>query len=109
MNSVSGTRKDWPGKVHTIKELDRSMRRLKSSVRKLPFPDEWSRYGGWKGRKFNSTGFFRVHHDGKRWWLVDPDGYAFLSAGVDCIGDNVRRDDQRTGRSFCLASATGFA
>ena len=25
--------------------------------------------------------------DGKRWWFVDPEGYAFLSAGIDCIRD----------------------
>ena len=31
------------------------------------------------------TGFFHTHHDGQRWWLVDPDGYAFWSSGLDCV------------------------
>lgn len=43
---------------------------------------ERSRYGGWKAKRFKATGFFRTHHDGARWWLVDPEGYAFLTVGV---------------------------
>lgn len=35
------------------------------------------------GRKLKATGFFHVEKKGGRWWLVDPDGYAFFSAGVD--------------------------
>jgi hypothetical protein len=80
--------KDWPGKVHTIKELSDNMMALELSVKDASFPKQWSRFGGWGDLKFRSTGFFRVHHDGKRWWFVDPEGYAFLSAGIDCIGDN---------------------
>ena len=26
--------------------------------------------------------FFRTHHDGTRWWLLDPDGHPFWSAGL---------------------------
>ena len=80
---------EWPGKVHYVKELADNMMALELWVKDASFPAEWSRYGGWKEKKFSSTGFFRVQHDGRRWWLVDPEGYAFLSAGVDCIGDNV--------------------
>jgi len=81
--------KDWPGKVHSASELADNMKALELSARDGAFPDDWSDYGGWKDRKFRATGFFRVQHDGTRWWMVDPDGYAFLSAGIDCIGDNV--------------------
>jgi hypothetical protein len=41
-----------------------------------------SRYGGWAERKFRATGFFRVEHARDRWWLVDPEGCAFLSVGL---------------------------
>lgn len=41
-----------------------------------------SRYGGWTGRKFRATGFFRVEQARERWWLVDPEGCAFLSVGL---------------------------
>ena len=41
----------------------------------------FSRWGGWKERRVDATGFFRTHHDGTRWWLVDPDGHLFWSSG----------------------------
>jgi hypothetical protein len=40
------------------------------------------RFGGWRGKKFEATGFFRVEKD-TRWWLVTPDGHAFLSFGIN--------------------------
>jgi hypothetical protein len=48
-------------------------------------PASFSRWGGWKKRQIEATGFFRTHHDGERWWLVDPDGYLFWSSGMDCV------------------------
>ena len=45
-------------------------------------PDR-DRYGGWTGRQFEATGFFRTHHDGERWWLVTPEGSAFVSFGIN--------------------------
>jgi hypothetical protein len=44
---------------------------------------EVDRYGGWKGKQFEATGFFRTEHDGERWWLVTPEGSAFLSLGIN--------------------------
>ena len=44
----------------------------------------WSKYGGDLNVKWESTGFFRTHHDGNRWYLVDPEGYRFISTGLDC-------------------------
>ena len=40
------------------------------------------RFGGWTGRKFQATGFFRIEKD-ERWWLVTPEGNAFLSFGIN--------------------------
>jgi hypothetical protein len=45
--------------------------------------NDLDRYGGWKGKQFKATGFFRTEHDGKRWWLVTPEGNAFISLGVN--------------------------
>ncbi len=50
-------------------------------------PENYSKWGGWKNIKFNSTGFFRTQFDGKRWWLVDPDGYGYWSSGINCVGE----------------------
>ena len=39
---------------------------------------ELDRFGGWTGKRFKATGFFRLEKD-ERWWLVTPEGNAFLS------------------------------
>ena len=44
--------------------------------------DGFDRFGGWTGRRFEATGFFRVEKD-ERWWLVTPAGNAFLSFGIN--------------------------
>lgn len=76
----------WPNKM---RDADQLTRYLVSEVAKAQsscsFPLDWSRYGGWKNRSFDATGFFHTHFDGKRWYLVDPEGYAFISNGV-CYG-----------------------
>ncbi|MEO0413876.1 MAG: hypothetical protein AAF226_02860, partial [Verrucomicrobiota bacterium] len=50
-------------------------------------PPELDRFGGWMGKKFASTGFFRVEKD-DRWWLVTPEGNAFLSFGINHFSPN---------------------
>ena len=40
-------------------------------------------YGGLKNINFEPTGFFRTQHDGNRWWLVTPEGNAFISFGIN--------------------------
>lgn len=78
--------KDYPGKMSSVEEMiEKSNAQLNEDV---TFPKDWGKFGGWKGKKFQATGYFRTQHDGKRWWLVDPEGYAFLSVGVDCVRSN---------------------
>ncbi|MFN8206306.1 MAG: beta-galactosidase [Bacteroidales bacterium] len=81
--------KKWPGKARNISEIREDLSTLASSVSGSTFPDEWSKYGGWTGMKFNASGFFRTEHDGKRWWFVDPEGNAFLSMGMDCVDHEI--------------------
>ena len=50
----------------------------------FPFAD-WDAYGGWVKKKFRKTGWFHVERENGRYWLADPEGNAFLSAGLDCI------------------------
>lgn len=42
-------------------------------------------YGGWKQLHSDATGFFRVVERESVWWLVTPDGNAFLSKGVNNV------------------------
>lgn len=53
---------------------------------------ELDRYGGWKKKKFSATGFFRVERD-DRWWLVTPEGNAFLSFGVNHLHSDLWRKE----------------
>lgn len=49
-------------------------------------------YGGWKKIQFESTGFFQVAARDGNWWLVTPQGNAFISKGVNHVSfraDNV--------------------
>lgn len=80
--------KEWLGKIQNENELKTLLENQLAAAGTSSFPKNWSKYGGWKEKKFEATGFFRTHHDGNRWWMVDPDGYAFVSVGVDCIGNN---------------------
>jgi len=57
----------------------------------------FDQYGGLKDRNFGAGKCFRTHNDGERWWLVTPDGGAFLSLGVNNV--NPEGDVERgTGR-----------
>ena len=75
---------DWSGKIHSEEELIAFLHReYRNSLKQNGYGNpEWDRFGGWKKLRFDATGYFHTHFDGSRWWLVDPDGYAFLSNGV---------------------------
>ncbi|MBT7299852.1 MAG: hypothetical protein HN849_10080 [Victivallales bacterium] len=51
------------------------------------------RFGGWTGKTFEATGFFRTEHDGTRWWFVTPEGNAFISLGVNHYHKNMWTQD----------------
>ncbi|MBM7582197.1 hypothetical protein JOD02_001054 [Caldicoprobacter guelmensis] len=82
--------REWPGKTKSIDELKIWLKKEAAKPDNMTFFGNRSRYGGWLEKRFDSTGYFRTEHDGKRWWLVDPDGYAFLSIGLDCVSPGVQ-------------------
>lgn len=55
-------------------------------------PRQLDRFGGWTGKKFDATGFFRVEKD-DRWWLVTPAGNAFLSWGINHLYPDLWKQD----------------
>lgn len=80
------TLRAWPAKTHDAAEMKRRIQLQWENSAEQTWPAGFSRWGGWKTRKLTGgQGFFRTHYDGKRWWLADPDGYAFWSAGLDCV------------------------
>lgn len=75
----------WPGKTPSGVVLHARLTEQAGQASTAKWPQEFSRFGGWNDHRFDATGFFRTQHDGKRWWLVDPDGFAFFSSGQDCV------------------------
>ncbi len=53
---------------------------------------EVDRFGGWTGKHYDATGFFRLEMD-ERWWLVTPDGNAFLSFGINHLHADLWQQD----------------
>jgi len=93
---------DWPGKAHSyealIREWAQENRMLvpKSTIQAC-------RYGGFASGRRKASGFFRVEKVNDRWWLVDPEGCRFYSAGVNGAGAEPPRT-QIVGRSKLFAS-----
>ncbi|MBN1641062.1 MAG: hypothetical protein JXA09_07490 [Anaerolineae bacterium] len=92
---------EWPAKSRSHKEVTARLCAQLAAAPAQRWPARFSRWGGWTARRFEPTGFYRTHHDGRRWWLVDPDGYAFWSAGMDCV--RVDTDAAYTGLEAALS------
>jgi len=77
---------DWPTKSRSADEVTARLKGQLAHAGEQRWPGMFSPWGGLKVAKpFDATGFFRTQHDGQRWWLVDPNGYPFWSAGMDCV------------------------
>jgi len=76
---------EWPAKSMSHEDVTARLQAQLAAAPDHRWPEGYSRWGGWSGLRFDPTGYFRTHHDGRRWWLVDPEGYAFWSTGMDCV------------------------
>jgi hypothetical protein len=74
---------EWPGKARSLDQLKAAW----AAEEKALSPGEplYCKFGGYLGTKAKGTGFFRTERIAGKWWLVDPDGHLFFSAGSDCI------------------------
>ena len=81
--------KEWNTKTHNEAELIVNLKNeYERALKDNEFPKDWSRYGGWLKKQFEPKRFFYTIKDKGRWWLVDPDGYAFISNGI-CYGSRM--------------------
>ncbi len=80
---------DWPGKTGGEEELLERLQTQRERAAEQHWPASFSKWGGDGRQKLQATGWFRTQHDGARWWLVDPDGHPFWSAGMDCVAPNI--------------------
>lgn len=77
---------EWPDKSKSVEEVIDRIKGQYQNSDKQSWPKSFSRWGGNKKNRLDKkSGFFKVKNDGKRWWLVDPEGYAFWSSGCDCV------------------------
>ncbi|OFX57764.1 MAG: hypothetical protein A2066_14405 [Bacteroidetes bacterium GWB2_41_8] len=91
---------EWEGKAHSIDQLKKEWEAEEKEV--VTTKDyNYSKYGGYLHAKTKATGFFYTEKIDGKWWFVDPEGYLFLSVGVDCVsaggGGNIRDLDKRDG------------
>ena len=75
--------RDWPGKVKGDADLAAARKAEDADLAAHPGPGDRNAFGGWtKGPQLKATGRFRTEKVDGRWWLVDPEGRLFWSAGV---------------------------
>ena len=78
-------RLNYPGKIHSDKDFIKVRNAELASLSKNTRPNR-SRFSGWKsGPKLEATGYFRTQKVDGKWWLIDPDGYLYLSTGIDIL------------------------
>jgi len=95
----------WPEKTSDLSAMIRRLRADWKRATRVRQPAGRSRWGGWTARRVKTTGFFRTHHDGHRWWLVDPDGYLFWSSGLDCVHPSIDNESKVSTRYQDLSAA----
>ncbi len=75
----------WPGRTQTAEELCTRLQNQHAQASSQRLPEHFSAWGGWKEKRFPASGYFHIVNDEKRWWLIDPEGFAFWSSGLDCV------------------------
>ena len=75
----------WEGKTASREEMVSALNQELAQAQKEPsgLGEGFSRFGGNLAVRYEAAGFFRTVKDGGRWYLADPDGYQFISTGVD--------------------------
>lgn len=78
---------DWPGKTKSVDEMKTRILGELASPAPVPSDSGRSKWGGDLSKKLTGgTGWFTLEQADGRYYLADPDGYAFFSTGLDCVG-----------------------
>lgn len=70
---------EWEDKANSTEDLKAMWVEEDKNLQSEGF--DVSKYGGYLDTKAKATGFFRVEKIDGIWWLVDPEGHLFFSAG----------------------------
>ena len=89
---------DYEDKIHSLEQLKAEWAAEENEpVSTAGF--NYSKYGGYLQKQVKGTGYFRTEKIDGRWWFVDPEGYLFLSVGIDCVnpggGGNAKQIEKR--------------
>jgi len=77
---------EWEGKVQADEDFQAMAKAEAAAQQAKPGPEGWSQYGGWAaGPQMEATGFFRTEKYKGKWYMVDPEGNLFWSAGMNCV------------------------
>jgi len=94
---------DFEEKIKSLEQLETARKTEEEGLSERE-DFNYSKFGGYLNAKVESTGFFRTQKVNGKWWFVDPEGYQFLSLGVDCVspgnGGQVNRLDKRERSGF---------
>ena len=89
---------DYEGKIKSLEQLKKEWAGEENEAVSTKAYN-YSKFGGYLHAKVKATGYFRTEKIDGRWWFVDPEGYLFLSVGVDCVnpggGGNAINIDKR--------------
>ncbi len=81
--------KDWKGKVHSDNEIKTFAKKELTHLNDSKGPGNIGKFGGWlAGPRLKATGFFRTEKVDGKWWIVDPEGYLFWTAGINCVASD---------------------
>ena len=81
------TTRKWATKTPSFAAMKKRLETQSKTA--FAFSEKFSKWGGDASRKWKATGFFRTERKDGRWWLVDPDGHPFWSAGMDCVRSHI--------------------
>ncbi|WP_121614155.1 hypothetical protein [Mesobacillus foraminis] len=88
--------KEWPQKINSRKELNSFLNEKLREAEQTNenFKSETWYHSSGNIKNLSKTGWFHTEKQDGKWWLVDPDGRAFFSSGIDCIhpGTDTRVD-----------------
>lgn len=77
---------EWKNKIYLDKEIKDKATNEMVALANNTGPNDRSKFGGWiAGPKLKATGFFRTEKVDGKWWMVDPEGYLFWTAGLNCV------------------------
>ncbi len=87
------TLRNWPARTKSAEECSARLKQQLADAPRQSWPAGFSAWGGAKDLSIDgigpATGYFRTYNDGARWWLVDPSGKPFWSAGLDSVRPDV--------------------